>query len=548
MALPLVGFCESGVKVKDPLLENITLKELSKHLTTVETGTKDGSYFLRTKVLDTSKGRSDTNTASMASALILDADSTINTETGETTEGAPCPYKVHESLKAVGINHLIYRSYSHATKGNRYRIIFITDRPYNRAELAPTVSHALTLCGEPIANVKENCTWSQGWYLPRKPECDTSEFTQLSYTDGEPLPVQEPLPDFNTYKPKQTHQHGLSPIQAYNAQSTIEAELSTRGDTQHGNKWLYHASTSKEPGICVKDNIMFSHHGSDPLNDGKAHDCFDIMQSRLDLNLTDAIKYAAQHTQAPNGQTVDKFNKANNQITPQQTPANITFNELSLFKEAELKPVLLAPFNALPAPLEVWANDVSSRIGCAPDYLIVCVLTVLSSLLGRKVLIKPKQKHDWEVVVNLFGAIIGSPSTKKTPSLNEGLYYINNQDIQARLDNKEAQSRYRAEVKLQKLHEKEVEAAAKKEAKKDKESALRMLQALEAELEKPLEKRFTACDVTVERFAMLLADNPNGILIVRDELSGLMSYLDREENAPTRAFFLQMFNGNQSYS
>ena len=178
MTQPSVALCQSGVKAKNAQLENITISNLAKQLTTVKTGTKDGSYFLRTEAIAPSKGRSDKNTASTASVLILDADSTVDTETGETTEGAPCPYKVHEELKEAGINHLIYRSFSHDTKGNRYRIVFKTNKPYSRAELAQTVSYALTLCGEPIANVKENCTWSQGSYLPRKPEGDTSEFTQ----------------------------------------------------------------------------------------------------------------------------------------------------------------------------------------------------------------------------------------------------------------------------------------------------------------------------------------------------------------------------------
>ena len=196
MAQPLVALCQSGVKVKGAQLKNITINNLAKQLTTIETGEKDGSYFLRTGIVNTEIGRSDANTQSTACVLILDADSTtVNAETGETTEGAPCPYKVHEALKKAGTNHLIYRSYSHGIKGNRFRVVMKTDKPYSRVELPATVDYALSLCGEPIANVKENCTWSQGWYLPRKPPGDSSEFTTLSYTDGEPLSVQQPLPD-----------------------------------------------------------------------------------------------------------------------------------------------------------------------------------------------------------------------------------------------------------------------------------------------------------------------------------------------------------------
>lgn len=293
MTQPLVAICQSGVKEKGALLENITIIKLAKHLSNVEIGTKDGSYFLRTKIDDTSKGRSDANTTSMASVLVLDADSAVNPDTGETTEGAPCPHKVHETLKSADINHLICSSYSHGIKGNRYRVLFQTDRPYNEKELPPTVSHALALCGGKIADVKENCAWSQPWYLPRKPD-DSSEVVLLDYKAGKPIPVQQPLPNFTTYKPQRSQQAGLSPVDAYNAKNTIESELSARGDTRQGSKWLYADSISKEAGISVQDNKMFSHHGSDPLSDGNAHDCFDVMQSRLALSFNDAFKHAAQ--------------------------------------------------------------------------------------------------------------------------------------------------------------------------------------------------------------------------------------------------------------
>lgn len=342
-ATPTLALCKSGVKVKDAQLENISTRELFKYIKDVKTGTKDGSYFLRARVIDTSKGRNDNNTAGLSSVVILDADSTVDIQTGVIIEGAPCPHAVHETLKQAGVNHLIYSSYSHGIKGNRYRILLSTDTTYNRKQLPPTVSHALGLCGGVVADVKENLTWSQPWYIPRKPT-DTSDVILLAYKAGKPLPVQQPQqqappapqPDFASYKPQNTTIAGLNPITAYNDTHAIEKELQARGDIQHGNKWLYHASTSKEAGISVQDNKMYSHHGSDPLNDGKPHDCFDVMQDRLGLSFNDAIKYAAQRTTTPNGQTVDQFNKASHNHAPQQTPPEIMFNKLELFKEGEL--------------------------------------------------------------------------------------------------------------------------------------------------------------------------------------------------------------------
>jgi hypothetical protein len=65
-----------------------------------------------------------------------------------------------------------------------------------------------------------------------------------------------------------------SVIDAYNQQVTIEAELETRGYTQHGDRW-------KRPGgkslsVFVKEGRSFHHSGNDPLNDGFWQRPFDV--------------------------------------------------------------------------------------------------------------------------------------------------------------------------------------------------------------------------------------------------------------------------------
>lgn len=229
-------------------------------------------------------------------------------------------------------------------------------------------------------------------------------------------------------------------------------------------------------------------------------------------------------------------------------PLGIKYSELKLFSD-DLLPVLCPPYDALPKEMTPWIKDVSERIGCAPDFLIVCTLTILSSLLGRKVVIKPKKLHDWIVTPNLFGAIIGRPSTKKSPALNESTYFINELEKSARKENTEQLKLYKAEIRLSKIEEKTINAEAIKLAKTNRDEAMRMLADHEAEnIQRPIEKRFIVHDTTVEKLAVLMADNSNGLLTVRDEIAGLLSTLDRDEKAVERAFYLQMFNGNQPYS
>ncbi len=61
-------------------------------------------------------------------------------------------------------------------------------------------------------------------------------------------------------------------------------------------------------------------------------------------------------------------------------------------------------------------------------------------------------------------------------------------------------------------------------------------------------RRFIVNDVTVEKLGKLLKENPRGLLMVRDELSGFLANLERKEYQTDRAFYLTAFNGKKSYT
>lgn len=89
----------------------------------------------------------------------------------------------------------------------------------------------------------------------------------------------------------------------------------------------------------------------------------------------------------------------------------------------------------------------------------------------------------------------------------------------------------------------------KSKDKKDKMDAARNgYRALRADQEKPTERRYIVNDVTVEKLGELLNENPNGLLLERDELIGWLKSLDREDRANDRAFFLEAFNGSGTYT
>jgi putative DNA primase/helicase len=64
----------------------------------------------------------------------------------------------------------------------------------------------------------------------------------------------------------------------------------------------------------------------------------------------------------------------------------------------------------------------------------------------------------------------------------------------------------------------------------------------------PARVRYTTSDASVEKLGELLRDNPGGLLIYRDELTGLLRSLDREGNETARAFYLESWNGTGGFT
>jgi len=66
------------------------------------------------------------------------------------------------------------------------------------------------------------------------------------------------------------------------------------------------------------------------------------------------------------------------------------------------------------------------------------------------------------------------------------------------------------------------------------------------ELGLPSKVRFDTQDTTVEKLGELLRDNPNGILVIRDELMGWFKNLGKQGHESARAFYLEAWSGVSS--
>ncbi len=62
----------------------------------------------------------------------------------------------------------------------------------------------------------------------------------------------------------------------------------------------------------------------------------------------------------------------------------------------------------------------------------------------------------------------------------------------------------------------------------------------------PIWNRYKTNDPTIEKLSELLADNPRGLLLYRDELIGMLTSWEKKGRESDRAFFLEAWNGDGS--
>ncbi|WP_136799693.1 DUF3987 domain-containing protein [Desulfosediminicola ganghwensis] len=219
--------------------------------------------------------------------------------------------------------------------------------------------------------------------------------------------------------------------------------------------------------------------------------------------------------------------------------------------KAELQPVAPLTSEMIPAPFREWVEDIAYRMQAPVDYVAVALIVVCGSLIGTRCRIKPKQKDDWAVTPNLWGAVIGPPSAMKSPTLNEILKKtLSKLEIIAAEEHKQAKLESLAKMYVKEEQVREIKSQIRQAVKKkDEAKAEEIANQMQPEqsLEPPQERRYKTNDATIEKLNDLLSRNPSGLLVFRDELMGLFKRLDKAGNETDRAFYLESFNGDGSF-
>lgn len=197
--------------------------------------------------------------------------------------------------------------------------------------------------------------------------------------------------------------------------------------------------------------------------------------------------------------------------------------------------------DALPAGWAEWITEEAAARACPRDYVTGGLLGTTSGIIGNAR--RARATADWNEPAHLWFAEIGGPSTGKTPAQSPMV------EVCRRLE-RDAEPKWREELAA---YERDAEAAkARDKAWRDAVRAAandgitppdRPPNAIEPD--EPPRPRVAVMNTSTEELTNILAENPRGLLYVRDELSAWFGEFDRYSGGKgaDRAFYLECWNG-----
>jgi hypothetical protein len=213
--------------------------------------------------------------------------------------------------------------------------------------------------------------------------------------------------------------------------------------------------------------------------------------------------------------------------------------------ENEFPPVEAFSADLLPDSFRALVADVTERMQVPMDYPAVVMVLCLAGAVNRRAGIQPKANDTgWVVVPNLWGGIIAPPGFMKSPVIQAATRPLNQIQTEWRHKHEAALKNYtwkREEYALHRAAWKEQYKAASKRGEAGPDRP-------EEDSEKPKLRRLIVNDATFEALHQTMSENPAGILVIRDELTGWWSQLDRAGREGERAFCLQAWNGDTGHT
>jgi hypothetical protein len=193
----------------------------------------------------------------------------------------------------------------------------------------------------------------------------------------------------------------------------------------------------------------------------------------------------------------------------------------------EVEPYRPFPVAALPAPLAEYVHQESGALGCDPAFVALPVLAAAAAAIGNTRVLR--LKRGWEEPAVLWTAVVADSGTLKSPAHSKAVAPLYRRQQQLLDDYQAALERYQQDL------------AAYNDARRGAAGAGA---APGAPPPAPVLARVVCSDTTIEKLAEILADNPRGTLLARDEQAGWFGSFTRykgKQGGTDLPHWLEMF-------
>lgn len=191
----------------------------------------------------------------------------------------------------------------------------------------------------------------------------------------------------------------------------------------------------------------------------------------------------------------------------------------------------------------VWGECVklAQDKGAPVDYVALSYLTVCASLIGGKRKVRPWE-GTWSEPAILWLGLVGDPSCNKSPALDPLLNILRRIECECAESHKDRLRGWEAECERARVEKSNWQSAVKEASKEGLSTPALPRDAVEPD--QPRRRRLFVQDATPESMGEVLAGNPQGTLLQRDELDGWLSSFDRY-NPGGKAYWIEAYGGRQ---
>ena len=360
-------------------------------------------------------------------------------------------------------------------------------------------------------------------------------------------------PEFQPPRRPRPKGDGTSVIDAFNQAHDMHSLLVQYGYKQTAkDRYLSPNSTSGLAGVKLfKDGRAYSHHASDPFDNAHTFDAFELfLQFEHQGNVRKAVRKAARDAGLGNSETIATIKSgleagmleprtaAPRASDSQQGTYAVRKPDMSLLENPRADAPIFDPVRLFGKDWGDWVRTAAEGGAAPADYTAATLLSVAGSLIGNARWVKVS--HSWQEPPLVWTMLIGNPSAGKTPGakpVRRALAEIERNERNRVASQIEAWEKEAALCKL-KL------SAWQTDAKKALTDGSEPPPEPDGPGPRPWSPRLSLSDTTIEAAAQVLASQPKGLLINRDELAGVLGNLTRYANGGSDGpFYLEGYTG-----